>query len=214
MDLNFINTSLILASGALLGRIADVIKGVNNLLDLYKKSPTNGVYQIDSSNLARDTNKRFGFSFVLPKTWDRMDPVNGDGNRVIHPKNPDVMVSFSGHYDALNFRGVSETVAENLVWRKKENGFKLLLSRQCGTYYDTLDGGNVKTGQLNAWRIKYSFRKERKILVVIQFHCYYNGICFQINCQAPKKEFDFYEDFFLYLISEFRVLSKNSLFNT
>jgi len=75
----------------------------------------------------RTSNLRFGFSFIEPKTWDRLDPTNGDGNGYTHPTKPDVNISVSGHYDVLNEGDVSSSVGSRLDWLKKRKGVQIIV---------------------------------------------------------------------------------------
>lgn len=214
MELNPVNTSLIFAFGVILSRIADIIKLIDNIIGIInKRKNKTEVFKIENSNLQRTSNPRFGFSFVEPRTWDRFDPDNGDGNRYLHPTKESVSFSVSGIHDVSNEVDIYTTIDNHLSSLSKVKKFKLLLSRSSGSYcIDYPDENTVNTENISAWRLKYNIKDiESGIhLTVLEFKCNYDGICFTVYCQASKKEFEKFEDFFLYIISEFRVLGIKS----
>lgn len=214
MDLNPVNISLILAIGVILSRITDIIKFIDNLIGLiHKRNNKTEVYKIENSNLHRTSNPRFGFSFVEPRTWDRIDPDNEDGNRYFHPTKECVSFSISGIHDVFEEGEIYNTISNHLDTLRDKKRFKLLLSRSSGSYcVDYPSENTVNTEKISAWRLKYNLKDKNTgiILTVLEFKCNYDGICFTIYCQAPKKEFENFEDFFLFIISEFRVLGINS----
>jgi hypothetical protein len=214
MELTPLNTSIILVAGAVLSRIIDIITFLKNLKELFKKS--NNVkecYKIESSNLNRTSNPRFRFSYIEPRTWDRLDPDNGDGSKYMHPTKSNISFSVSGMHDVLEDGDVSNTIKRQVESLSKQRGFKLLLSRPSGSYYyDFPDENTIETQKIRAWRLKYNLldRSSGKLLTIFEYRCNFDGVCFTIHCQVPRKEFDIYEEFFLLIISEFRVLGIKS----
>jgi hypothetical protein len=76
--------ALLLVGVALLGAIGGAIGGVREIIDLFDGSPEappakRTAVSFDPSELKTAKNARYGFSFQYPATWERQDPVNGDG---------------------------------------------------------------------------------------------------------------------------------------
>ncbi len=170
-------------------------------------------YQTENANLKRSSNPRFGFSYMEPRTWDRFDPINGDGNRYVHPTKTDIIYIVSGIHEELDEDEINTAIENHLNYLKKVKGFNLILSSPSGGYfYDYTDANTIIEQKIEGWRLKYKLtdRKSKNRLTVLEFKCYYDGVCFTVYCRSPDKEYDNFEDFFLYLISEFRVLGKRS----
>jgi hypothetical protein len=211
MELNFLNTSLIIALTGIIARITDVIKLLSKIIPLFKRrKPAFEIYKIEKSNLNRTINPRFGFSYIEPKNWDRFDPTNNDGNRYLHPNKTDVSFAIWGMYDVFEDGNVWMSIERREKYLKNEKCYKLILSRPCGTYYNNYpDENSVETEKIEAWRLKYKIKDKQtgKRVTVIEFLCNYNNKRYTILCQARNKDFLMFEDFFLFLISEFRILA-------
>ena len=116
-------------------------------------------------------------------------------------------------HDVFNEENIDTTIVNHLTSLKEEKRFKLLLSRESGSYcIDYPDENTVNSEQISAWRLKYKIkdRLSGNHITVLEYRCNYDGICFTLYCRASNKEFENFEDFFLYIISEFRVLGKKS----
>jgi hypothetical protein len=72
----------VLAIGVI-GTIGATIGGVREIADLFDGSERPGVtttaVRLNPSELRTAKNTRYGFSFQYPVTWERNDPINGDG---------------------------------------------------------------------------------------------------------------------------------------
>lgn len=106
--------AIALGIGYILGHINNIISFIdviskrrrlkNKLLN--KNTP---YVNFNKENFEKETNVRFGFSFLYPKTWDRKDPpTNSDGNIYIHPKNQDIKMYAWGNYN------IEESLEENI----------------------------------------------------------------------------------------------------
>ena len=77
------------------------------------------------SQLQRESNPRFGFSFVYPSAWDREDPINGDGNTYRHPNDSRIELRVWGHY-AVTSPDLHSWVDQTIACLQSEEGFTLL----------------------------------------------------------------------------------------
>lgn len=196
--------------------ITNIISWIISLLDILTKGKNRNdkkVYQIDKSNLKRSFNRRFGFTFIEPTTWDRADPLNEDGSKFRHPTKTDISFSIYGSYDVFDAGDIWNIVENHRSEIKKKRGYKLLMDRQSGNYsfddpYDKVIGKEP----IIAWKTKYSYKdkKSRKRLTVLEYKGYYDNVCFTLHFQAPTKDFDFYEDFFYYIKTQFKVVADKS----
>lgn len=69
---------------ALIGTVGGAIGGAREIVDLFDRSSKGGtqtetVVHLNPSELRTAKNSRYGFSFQYPVTWERRDPINGDG---------------------------------------------------------------------------------------------------------------------------------------
>ena len=198
MDLNPVTVALLVAIGGILARIIDIIKLITSLFGFKKKVNGNTeVYKLENSTLQRTSNGRFGFSFVEPRTWDRFDPANGDGNKYVHPTMPDVVYIASGIYDVFNETDMYSAINNHISYLAKHKRFKLLLSRESGSYcFDIHEQNMICIERIEGWRLKYMFKDKnsKKMLTIIEYRCNFNGVNFTIHCQAPTKQYEYFED--------------------
>jgi hypothetical protein len=76
---------------ALLGTIGGAIGGAREIVDLFdgsseRPTETNTAVRVSPSELRPAKNSRYGFSFQYPVTWERRDPINGDGLAAAGPE--------------------------------------------------------------------------------------------------------------------------------
>lgn len=80
---------LVVAVGVL-GALGGMIGGTRQIVGLFDDSGGGPVAtlgaSLDPSELKTAKNSRYGFSFNYPVTWQRQDPVNGDGLAAIGPE--------------------------------------------------------------------------------------------------------------------------------
>ena len=81
-------------------RIANALRDVVAFFKSLSKRP-HDLVSFTPNDLEREVNPRFGFSFLHPKTWDRRDPMNADGNTYFDPKHQDVRMLAWGSYGVL-----------------------------------------------------------------------------------------------------------------
>jgi len=111
-------------------------------------------------HLQRESNPRFGFSFVHPYTWDREDPTNSDGNRFRHPIDPQIEMAAWGGYAVL-FPDLYSWVNKTIEFLAQEKGFHLLRRVPAGGHIfdwskDEASGRLTETqGQVEGLRIIY-----------------------------------------------------------
>jgi hypothetical protein len=83
---------------AVLGTVGGAIGGVREIVDLFddssQRSATKDVVRLSPSELRPAKNSRYGFSFQYPVTWERQDPVNGDGLTAVGPEPGLELVAF------------------------------------------------------------------------------------------------------------------------
>lgn len=158
----------------------------------------------------RQANSRFSFSFPYPKTWDRFDPENADGNRYVDPVNPDVQCSFWGNL-SISSSNLWESVDQSLSMASEEPGFELISNVESGRHQVTwmnIDGEIQEIReQVEGRRVVYSSRPKGKASVVFM-HLFLHTGDREIHalCQAPKALFPAYQSLFLALLAEVRVL--------
>jgi hypothetical protein len=212
MEFNWLTNPLMLAIGIVLGRLTDIIKFIDSIIGLsQRRTKSTDIYKIENTNLMKTSNPRFGFSFVEPRTWDRSDPLNGDGNSYSHPTKTNVSYSVSGMYDVFDDGDTYASVKRKLVVLKEKKKFRLLVDRQCGSYQiDYPNKTSINLEQISAWRLKYQYKESGNNITVIEFICNYKGVCFTVQGKANSKDFEKYEDFFIFLISEFKILGEHS----
>ena len=90
---------------ALLGTIGGAIGGAREIVDLFDGSPdrpteTNTAVRVSPSELRTAKNSRFGFSFQYPVTWERRDPINGDGLVAVGPEQGLELLAYGAHPSA------------------------------------------------------------------------------------------------------------------
>jgi hypothetical protein len=91
--------AIVVLGVALLGAIGGAIGGVREIVDLVDgspqaPSPKRTAVRIDPSELKTAKNGRYGFSFQYPSTWERQDPINGDGLAAIGPQSGLELVAY------------------------------------------------------------------------------------------------------------------------
>ncbi len=77
-----ITVSTVIAVGAVIGVVQQVVglfTGEDPVASARSVSSPTAVVHLRSSELGTANNFRYGFSFRYPITWERHDPVNGDG---------------------------------------------------------------------------------------------------------------------------------------
>ena len=77
---------------ALLSAVGGAIGGAREIIDLFHSSretpaAKRTAVRFDPSELETAKNARYGFSLQYPSTWERQDPVNGDGLAAIGPQS-------------------------------------------------------------------------------------------------------------------------------
>lgn len=78
---------VVLAIGAI-AAVGGAIGGAREIADLFDGSGGHQAttVRLNRSELRTAKNDRYGFSFQYPVTWQRADPINGDGLRAIGPE--------------------------------------------------------------------------------------------------------------------------------
>jgi len=162
------------------------------------------------SDFNREANPRFLFSFLYPKTWDRFDPENGDGNRYRDPKNSDIHCSFSGSHAVLS-SSLEESVDWSLAQAAKEPGFEMITNVESGRHqvsWTEIDGKVQEfRKQIEGRRVVYRSKPEGNTsLISMELFLYTGDREIHALCQAPESLFPAYEPLFLTLLAEVRVL--------
>jgi hypothetical protein len=81
---------LVLIVGAVLAFSGEGIRNARDVRSLFGGKHSPPVMRIAASDLSRDANALFGFSFSYPTTWKRTDAINGDGSTFMAPNQPGV----------------------------------------------------------------------------------------------------------------------------
>lgn len=167
--------------------------------------------QLSNQDLETEINTRFGFSFSYPKTWDRADPANADGNSYFDPKEPGVSLTAWGGFAVVS-PTLDDYVSFSLHQAERHSGFKLLLDRESGRMlvgWDTLGSGSTETReQIQGRRIVYEVNDSSKRYTIMQVFTQVDSVQFSLRCRAPSSLYPAYQDLFLRLVSSLRVLSK------
>ncbi len=190
----------------LLSSIIDAVSPLlKKFIDKFQK------IEFDENFFGYASNSRFGFAFIYPKTWDRQDPTNSDGNTYVNPTNPEVKLYFWGSYFSSYGNGgnFAEKLKEN---NKGKRGFKLLSYTYSGK--DALsfaeeEGETITQSEpIEGWRYVYKVREGRKKKTVMGIYIPFNEIYYEVRCEAPSMLFPAYKDLFLHIISEFKVYDR------
>lgn len=86
------------------------ISNGNSTINAHINQNQNNFIEEFESNI----NSRFGFKFLYPKTWDRSDPMNNDGNKYIHPTNEKISITGSA-----SFSFIEDDIFEEFYRREK-----------------------------------------------------------------------------------------------
>jgi len=160
-------------------------------------------------NFDREANVRFGFSFLYPREWDRKDPMNGDGNTYVNPKNPDVKILAWGSYAVL-YENINEAVIKTIESMKREKKFKLLYDTESGRHAYSWEKENDEVAetreQVEGRRFVYQCFVDKKKITYMHLITQKDDIQFSIKCEAPSKAYSDYEDLFLHIVSSIHIL--------
>ena len=212
--------AIALAIGFILGHINNIISFIdvitkrrrlkNKLLNKYTP-----YVNFNKDNFEKETNVRFGFSFLYPKTWDRKDPpTNSDGNIYIHPKNQDIKMYAWGNYN------IEESLEENIeevdipesfyakYFKRKKN--HILLDVESGKNFDIWSKKNDEVSmyreQLMGRRLVYQFKRDKKKITAMHCSTSFADTKYNVLCEAPSNIFSEYEDLFIFLYANLKIL--------
>jgi hypothetical protein len=220
--LNIIKNNYILAIalvvGFIFGQINNIISFLNSIIKIWrlknKLLNKNTPYvNFNEENFEKETNVRFGFSFLYPKTWDRKDPpTNSDGNTYIHPKNQDIKMLAWGNYNIEE--SIEEVDNPESFYSKhfKRNKIRILLDVESGKNYDICSQQNgidtLYREQLIGRRFVYQFKRDKKKITAMEFITSLEETEYHILCEAPSNIFSEYEDLFIFLYANLKILQK------
>jgi hypothetical protein len=114
------------------------------------------------ADLDREANPRFSFSFAYPREWNRRDPVNGDGNAYVAPRDDgkDVRMAAWGSYADLQ-PTLEDWVAHTVADVHQLPSAKILQNLESGLHLWTFpangQGGSQTRQQIRGWRLKYEY---------------------------------------------------------
>lgn len=217
--LNVIKNNYILAIalvvGFIFGQINNIISFLNSIIKIWrlknKLLNKNTPYvNFNEKNFEKETNVRFGFSFLYPKTWDRKDPpTNSDGNTYIHPKNQDIKMFVWGGYI---IEGINDLISLFNPEYCKRNKIRILLDVESGKNYDVYSQQNgidtLYREQLMGRRLVYQFKRDKKKITAMEFITSLEETKYHILCEAPSNIFSEYENLFIFLHSNLKILQK------
>ena len=164
--------------------------------------------------LRRESNPRFGFSFAHPSVWDREDPLNGDGNTYRHPQDSRIELRVWGGYAVVS-PDLHSWVDWTLEWLQRRNGFCLLAKIPSGLHLIDWDdrGGNEpleSRQQVEGYRIVYKTEEDGQSLTSTRTFVQFANTQVGLLCSAPSASYGHYEELFLVLSKELRILGVNS----
>lgn len=96
---------MVILGVALLGTIGGAIGGAREIVDLFdgsseRPTETETAVRLNPSELGTAKNSRYGFSFQYPVTWERRDPINGDGLAAAGPEPGLELLGYGAHPSA------------------------------------------------------------------------------------------------------------------
>ncbi len=185
------------------------------LRDIGKRAsdwPVNGPSLNFDEHLGLEINARFGFSFLYPKTWDRRDSENSDGNIYVHPKDERVEMRAWGGYGVVS-PSLEEWVSWTLGHEAERPGYRLLMNRDSGRhvhYFTENDSEVVESrDQIRGRRVMYEIERDGRPITTMQVFTQFEDTQFAIRCQAPSPDFSRFEDLFITLGQSLRVLGEH-----
>ena len=166
--------------------------------------------------LRRESNSRFGFSFAHPLVWDRQDPTNGDGNTYRHPLDSRIELRAWGGYAKIS-PDLHSWVDWTIERLQREDGFCLLARIPSGRHLvDWEDGARgelVKSRQqVEGFRVVYNTLEDGQPFTSMQTFLQFDDIQVGLSCRAPSATYRRYEELFLVISNELRILGVNSAF--
>jgi len=222
--LNIIKNNYILAIalivGFVLGQINNITSFINNIIKIWrlknKLLNKNTPYvNFNEENFEKETNIRYGFSFLYPKTWDRTDPpTNSDGNTYVHPKNQDIKMLAWGNYDIEE--SLDEKIEEDDIpvsffaklFKRKKN--RILLYVESGKNFAKWSKKNsalsMHREQLMGRRLVYQFKRDKKKITAMHCSTSFDDTVYNVLCEAPSNIFSEYEDLFIFLYANLKIL--------
>ncbi len=196
--------ALIIVSGTI---ILSVIGFIDKIADFMGAITRTEKIAFSDADFAHDANSRFAFSFDYPKTWDRTDPANSDGNTYICPKNDFVTLRVWGSWSGAL---MGDATTEEFLRQKAK--YNLVSKRESGkNYYEwnEIDDDVVETReQIPGIRMVYEyFDTDRKVKMrALLIETTHNDRSVSLMCEAPANLYPSYEDLFLELGSRLRIL--------
>jgi len=204
--------AIVLGIGFILGQINNIISFINNMIKIKrlknKLLNKNEPYvNFNEENFEKETNVRFGFSFLYPKTWDRKDPpTNSDGNTYIHPKNQDIKMLAWGNYI---IEEVTDLISVDPEYCKRKK-VRILLDVESGKNFDIWSKKNDEVSmyreQLMGRRLVYQFKRDKKKITAMHCSASFADTKYNILCEAPSNIFSEYEDLFIFLHANLKIL--------
>lgn len=144
----------------------------------FKKEKFNKLF----TSTERESNPRFGFSFLYPDLWDRFVSDNGDGNTFVHPNDDKTRIFAWGSYSLES--DLNSTLKKTLEYVSRNKKYKLIKNVESGKY---IRGENSRS-QIEGVRIEYSYKDDNRVRIfVMQSITYYEGKEFSIMCQTKFK---------------------------
>jgi hypothetical protein len=204
--------AVFLLIGYVLGQFNNIINFVINIIEIKrlknKLFDKENIYvNFNKDNFEKETNVRFGFSFLYPKTWDRKHPPsNSDGNTYIHPKNQNIKMLVWGCY---YIEGITSLVLTSSRYNKNKK-VRIILDVESGKNHDIWsaedDNLSMYREQLEGRRIVFQFERNKKKITAMESIATLENIEYHMLFEAPSKDFSKYEDLFIFLNSNLKIL--------
>ncbi len=189
-------------------KISKAVRDITNNWKSIRKSVKEQI-KFNQEDLQRETNRRFGFSFLYPKTWDRKDPMNADGNTFVDPKNPEVSVVAWGEH-AVSGETLEYWISEVLEKASLKAGYRLIRIVECSRHimvWDEREGKWVPSWeQIEGGRLQYEYLERGKRKTIVEMLTQVEDTQFAVRCEAPSDLYPAYEKLFLALLAGFWVV--------
>jgi hypothetical protein len=163
--------------------------------------------------LMRESNPRFGFSFLYPILWDRQDPTNSDGNTYRHPRDPRVEMRVWGGYAVVS-PDLYSWVEWTLGHCQKAENYRLVSRVPSGGHLidweHRLGSEPLKTRQqIEGERVVYQAEECGEAFTCMRTFLQFGGTQFAFLGRAPTSLYPDFEELFWTMASEFRILGTN-----
>ena len=164
--------------------------------------------------LKRESNPRFGFSFVYPILWDRQDSTSSDGNTYRHPRDPRIEIRAWGGYAVVS-PDLYAWVEWTLEHCQKARNYRLISRVPSGGHvidWEHRRGREpVETRQqIERERVVYQAEEGGEAFTCMRTFLQLGDTQFAFLGRAPVSHYPDFEELFWMMAGEFRILGPNA----